>query len=74
MTCEVTPTHVTAVAEIGKAIHPMMAIGQIEGGTAQGLGYALTRRSGDEGRPHGECHADQLHHPDAAGCARRWTS
>jgi len=32
---------VTAVAEIGKAIHPMMAAGQVEGGTAQGLGYAL---------------------------------
>jgi len=42
VTCEVRPTNVTAVAEIGKAIHPMMAIGQIEGGTAQGLGYALT--------------------------------
>ena len=42
VTCEVTPLHVTAVAEIGKAIHPMMAIGQIEGGTAQGIGYALT--------------------------------
>ena len=41
VTFEVTPTQVTAVAEIGKAIHPMMAIGQIEGGTAQGLGYAL---------------------------------
>jgi CO/xanthine dehydrogenase Mo-binding subunit len=41
VTYEVTPTHVTAVAEIGKAIHPMMAIGQIEGGTAQGIGYAL---------------------------------
>jgi CO/xanthine dehydrogenase Mo-binding subunit len=27
--------------EIGKAIHPMMALGQVEGGTAQGLGYAL---------------------------------
>ena len=36
-----TPLNVTAVAEIGKAIHPMMAIGQIEGGTAQGIGYAL---------------------------------
>jgi CO/xanthine dehydrogenase Mo-binding subunit len=39
---EVTPVNVTAVAEIGKAIHPMMAVGQIEGGTAQGIGYALT--------------------------------
>ncbi|HYE86943.1 MAG TPA: xanthine dehydrogenase family protein molybdopterin-binding subunit [Vicinamibacterales bacterium] len=42
VTFEVTPLNVTAVAEIGKAIHPMMAIGQIEGGTAQGIGYALT--------------------------------
>ena len=42
VTYEVTPTNITAVAEIGKAIHPMMAIGQIEGGTAQGIGYALT--------------------------------
>ncbi len=40
-TFEVTPTHVTAVAEIGKAIHPIMAEGQIQGGTAQGIGYAL---------------------------------
>ena len=35
------PTKVTAVVEIGKAIHPVMAAGQVEGGTAQGLGYAL---------------------------------
>jgi len=41
VTFEVTPTHVTAVAEIGKAIHPVMAEGQIQGGTAQGLGWAL---------------------------------
>ena len=41
VTFEVTLLNVTAVAEIGKAIHPMMAIGQIEGGTAQGIGYAL---------------------------------
>lgn len=41
VTLEVTPTHVTAVAEIGKAIHPIMAEGQIQGGTAQGMGWAL---------------------------------
>jgi CO/xanthine dehydrogenase Mo-binding subunit len=40
-TWEVTLGKTTAVAEIGKAIHPQMAEGQIEGGTAQGLGYAL---------------------------------
>jgi CO/xanthine dehydrogenase Mo-binding subunit len=29
------------VQEIGKAIHPKLAAGQVEGGTVQGLGYAL---------------------------------
>jgi CO/xanthine dehydrogenase Mo-binding subunit len=41
VTWEVRPTKVTAVVEIGKAIHPVMVAGQVEGGTAQGLGYAL---------------------------------
>src|SRR5438552_1653314 len=40
-TWQVTPIALTTVHEIGKAIHPVLAIGQIEGGTAQGLGYAL---------------------------------
>jgi CO/xanthine dehydrogenase Mo-binding subunit len=40
-TGQVTPTAFTTVHEIGKAIHPGLAIGQIEGGSAQGLGYAL---------------------------------
>jgi CO/xanthine dehydrogenase Mo-binding subunit len=41
VTGEVRPVMVTAVQEIGKAIHPRLAAGQIEGGTVQGLGYAL---------------------------------
>jgi CO/xanthine dehydrogenase Mo-binding subunit len=40
-TCEVKPIAFTTVHEIGKAIHPGLAVGQIEGGSAQGLGYAL---------------------------------
>ena len=40
-TWQVRPVKLTSVHEIGKAIHPMLAIGQIEGGTAQGLGWAL---------------------------------
>src|SRR5437868_6676284 len=40
-TYEVRPLKVTAVQEFGRPIHPALAIGQIEGGTAQGLGYAL---------------------------------
>jgi CO/xanthine dehydrogenase Mo-binding subunit len=38
---EVRPVKVTSVVEIGKAIHPMMAAGQVDGGTAQALGFAL---------------------------------
>ena len=41
VTSEARPTRFTSVHEIGKAIHPTLAIGQIEGGSAQGLGYAL---------------------------------
>ena len=40
-TWEVKPLAFTSVHEIGKAIHPMLTLGQIEGGSAQGLGYAL---------------------------------
>jgi CO/xanthine dehydrogenase Mo-binding subunit len=40
-TWEVKPVLLTSVHEIGKAIHPLLAVGQIEGGSAQGLGYAL---------------------------------
>ena len=35
------PTRFLTVHEIGRAIHPMLARGQIEGGSVQGLGYAL---------------------------------
>ncbi|MEW5926146.1 MAG: xanthine dehydrogenase family protein molybdopterin-binding subunit [Gemmatimonadota bacterium] len=41
VTYEARPLHVTVVHEIGKAIHPSMVVGQIEGGTAQGVGWAL---------------------------------
>jgi CO/xanthine dehydrogenase Mo-binding subunit len=40
-TFEVRPIRVTVVQEFGRAIHPALARGQIEGGTAQGLGFAL---------------------------------
>jgi CO/xanthine dehydrogenase Mo-binding subunit len=41
VTYEVRPTHVTAVVEVGRAVNPLLAAGQVEGATAQGLGYAL---------------------------------
>jgi CO/xanthine dehydrogenase Mo-binding subunit len=40
-TYTVRPVRLTAVQEIGRAINPVLAAGQIEGGTAQGVGYAL---------------------------------
>ncbi len=40
-TWEARPVAFLTVHEIGKAIHPMLTAGQIEGGSAQGLGYAL---------------------------------
>jgi CO/xanthine dehydrogenase Mo-binding subunit len=40
-TFAVRPLRLTAVQEIGKAINPVLATGQIEGGTAQGVGFAL---------------------------------
>jgi CO/xanthine dehydrogenase Mo-binding subunit len=40
-TLSVRPVHVTAVCEVGKAIHPTLCAGQIEGGTLQALGWAL---------------------------------
>ena len=43
-TYEVRPIKLTAVQEFGRPIHPALARGQIEGGTAQGLGYALLER------------------------------
>jgi CO/xanthine dehydrogenase Mo-binding subunit len=43
-TFEVKPIKITAVQEFGRPIHPALARGQIEGGTAQGLGYALLER------------------------------
>lgn len=43
-TYEARPTRITAVQEFGRPIHPALAQGQIEGGTVQGLGYALLER------------------------------
>jgi len=40
-TYEIRPLRVTSVVDVGHAIHPMIVAGQVEGGTAQGIGYAL---------------------------------
>jgi CO/xanthine dehydrogenase Mo-binding subunit len=41
VTCEVAVDDFVAVQEVGKVIHPVLAAGQIEGGVAQAIGYAL---------------------------------
>ena len=41
VTHEVRVAKFTAVQEFGRPIHPAMAQGQVEGGSAQGLGWAL---------------------------------
>ncbi len=40
-TYEATCTDFVALQEVGKVIHPVLAAGQIEGGVAQGIGWAL---------------------------------
>jgi CO/xanthine dehydrogenase Mo-binding subunit len=39
-TYEISVLKVTNVSDVGRAIHPILAEGQIEGGTLQGVGYA----------------------------------
>ena len=39
-----TVTRFDALQEVGKILHPVLAKGQIEGGVAQGIGYALYER------------------------------
>ncbi len=41
LTYSVTIDDFVALQEIGKVLHPVLAAGQIEGGVAQGIGYAL---------------------------------
>jgi len=40
-TAQVRVEDFVAVEEVGKVIHPILAAGQIEGGVAQGIGFAL---------------------------------
>jgi CO/xanthine dehydrogenase Mo-binding subunit len=41
MTCEIAVDDFVALQEVGRVIHPVLAAGQIEGGVAQGIGYAI---------------------------------
>lgn len=44
ITGEVKVNNFTAVQEVGRVLNPILASGQIEGGIAQGLGYALLEK------------------------------
>jgi CO/xanthine dehydrogenase Mo-binding subunit len=41
LTCEVSIREVVTAQDVGRAVNPLLVEGQILGGTAQGLGYAL---------------------------------
>ncbi len=41
VTYEIKVSDFVALQEIGRVIHPVLAAGQIEGGVAQGIGYAI---------------------------------
>jgi CO/xanthine dehydrogenase Mo-binding subunit len=45
-TLEIRPRKVTTVLEIGRAVNPVLAAGQAEGGTLQALGYAYLEDMG----------------------------
>ena len=40
-TCEIKVDDFVALQEVGRVIHPVLAAGQIDGGVAQGIGYAV---------------------------------
>jgi CO/xanthine dehydrogenase Mo-binding subunit len=48
-TYAVRPLRVTAVCEVGRAIHPGLCAGQVEGGTLQAVGWALLEEVKMEG-------------------------
>ena len=58
-----------ALQEIGRVLHPVLAAGQIEGGVAQAIGYALFEESRLARWPHGQRADDELHHAHVDGPA-----
>ncbi len=50
-TLEIRPLKLTSVVDVGTPLHPILATGQVEGGTLQSLGYAYMEDTGyREGR------------------------
>ncbi len=48
-TGKITVERITAAYELGRAVNPALAIGQLNGGIMQGLGYALMEEIDDRG-------------------------
>jgi CO/xanthine dehydrogenase Mo-binding subunit len=48
-TLEIRPVHCTAVVEIGRAVNPVLCVGQVEGGVLQGLAWGSLEEVKTEG-------------------------
>ena len=68
-TFEIRVDDFVAVQEVGSVINPVLAAGQIEGGVAQAIGWALYEQVVVARRADGQRPDDQLHHADVAGPA-----
>ena len=68
-TGEVTVRSVVAVDDVGKVIHPILAEGQVEGGTLQAVGYATIEEMQADRWALPQRQAGHVPHPDRAGCA-----
>ena len=66
-TFDVRPRSALAVCEVGKAIHPVLCKGQIEGGTLQSIGYATMEEIKVEDGRYLQRSPGDLHHPDNQG-------
>ena len=62
-TFAVKPTRVTSVCEVGRAIHPVLCAGQIEGGTLQ-AGLCAARGGQDGAGPLSQRPPCDVHHPN----------
>ena len=65
-TGEVRLLRYAACHDVGRAINPMRVEGQIQGGAAQGIGYALSEDCVDRGRPSAVVAVRRLPDPDVA--------